>query len=91
LVLKEVAGLVMGAAKEWFVKPSPDRYTCVNASQDSMLEQMERQISGAIAEMVGAIAHHDFRRARLYSEREREGRGQLRRILAEDCRGSGEA
>ena len=77
----EMAGLIAGAANEWVqqmktpVAPHP---ASTERGWPQELVEARRQVDANIAGMVHAIANHQFKRARLYSDEERQARAKLR-------------
>jgi hypothetical protein len=80
----EIASLIAGAAEAWLHLRSEREVPVASAVPDELTEA-QRQIDLSIAGMVHAIANHQFEKARVHSEREREARETLRR-LREKCR-----
>jgi len=83
----EIAGLIGGAAGAWLAsEPVPAvPVTSGSRSRNTQHELIEAQqrIDENIAGMVHAIANHQFERARLLSEQERQAREHLR-VLQEN-------
>ncbi len=78
---KEVAGLIAGAAQAWLdqghATPAPAHTTaCGWLPQD--LADAQQRVDANVAAMVHAIANHQFERARVLSNQEREARENLR-------------
>jgi hypothetical protein len=72
----EVNGLIAGAADAWF-----DRRHAPSAPEQALpgdLAEAQRQVEMNIAGMVHAIANHQFEKARIFSDQERQARGKLR-------------
>ncbi len=79
----EMAGLIGGAASAWFDRrPVPQASaSCVGQSMlpQEILEAQQR-VDRNIAGMVHAIANHQFERARVHSDEERQARESLRKL-----------
>ena len=72
----EMNGLIAGAADAWF-----DRKQAPSAPEQALpgeLAEAQRLVDMNIAGMVHAIANHQFERARLFSDQERQAREHLR-------------
>jgi hypothetical protein len=80
-VLREMLGLMMGAAGAWLGRDPvrPAAPTGVPSCPPEIVEA-QRRVDASIAGMVHAIAHHDFQKARFYSIAERKLREKLRRL-----------
>jgi hypothetical protein len=75
----EVAGLVAGAAEAWLTaKPLTEVPTAPCSSLPQELIEAQQRLDANIAGMVHAIANHQFERARLHSDAERQARKALR-------------
>jgi hypothetical protein len=75
----EMAGLIGGAAEAWVVRPAaPEAPAAGSLPQD--LFEAQQHVDANIAAMVHAIANHQFERARVLSNQEREARENLRVI-----------
>jgi HAMP domain-containing protein len=83
-VFREYAALVTGAIRERvassFASPS---YMCAVASQSSTeVEELEQRVAHLVQQMQHAIAHHDFAKAREYSNKEQVARRSLNALRA---------
>jgi hypothetical protein len=79
----EVTGLVAGAAEAWLAPQRPvETPTARSSYLPQELIEAQRRVDANIAGMVHAIANHQFERARVLSNQEREAREHLR-ILRE--------
>jgi hypothetical protein len=79
----ETTGLIAGAVDAW-LSPEPRLQAAVESSSylPQELTEAQRRVDANIAAMVHAIANHQFERARVLSNQEREARENLR-ILRE--------
>ena len=79
--LAEIAGLIAGAAGCWLGKrPAPEAATA-NGPESTVPQELveaQQRIDRDIAGMVHAIANHQFERARIHSDQERQAREHLR-------------
>ncbi len=74
----EAHGLIAGATGAWF-----ERGHEPNAAEPTLpgdLAEAQRLVDTNIAGMVHAIANHQFEKARLFSDQERQARAKLRGI-----------
>jgi hypothetical protein len=75
----EFSGLIAGAAEAWL---APQATAEVRTPRSSFLPQelldAQQRVDANIAAMVHAIANHQFERARVLSNQEREARENLR-------------
>jgi hypothetical protein len=83
LILAEWIGLAIGAAAEWIAKFTSTSYMKVSAdpAQSALPDEVreaQRRIEFHINRMVYAISHHQFEKARFYSNEERKARESLR-------------
>lgn len=77
-VLRELTGLVRGAAGAWLGhQPAPPEDP---DGVPTNIAEAQRCIDASVAGMVQAIAHHQFEKARFYSLAERKARENLRRL-----------
>jgi hypothetical protein len=80
-VFTELLALVTGALTEWVAKLGgrhlPENAAGRGGTPDEMLEAQQR-LKITLARMEYAIAHHQFQKARFYSEEERKERAALR-------------
>jgi hypothetical protein len=75
----EVTGLVAGAAEAWLEPQRPvEAPTAGSSYLPQELIEAQRRVDANIAGMVHAIANHQFERARVLSNQEREARENLR-------------
>ncbi|HTR39223.1 MAG TPA: hypothetical protein VMH80_25280 [Bryobacteraceae bacterium] len=77
-VVRELAGLLTGAAGAWFGRQPP--LPKAQGNVPTNIAEAQRCIDASIAGMVQAIAHHQFEKARFYSFAERKARENLRRL-----------
>jgi hypothetical protein len=91
-VAKEVVGVAIGVAMEWLARLSrPSDYCRAAATATDRCEvpaevgEAEIQVNKVLRRMEYAIAHHQFQKARLYSDKERIEREHLR-LLREKYR-----
>lgn len=83
-VISEVAGLILGAAREWFrprMQPpyaGGERYDSGHLPHAVVHARL--RVDSAVQRMVYAISHHQFEEARRLSNEERMERENLRRI-----------
>jgi hypothetical protein len=75
----EVSGLIGGAAGAWLYRRSESEILAAATPPDELAEA-QRRIDLNIAGMVHAIANHQFEKARVLSNREREARENLRAL-----------
>jgi hypothetical protein len=77
----ELAGLVAGAARAWL---APERAAQLAAAKYRHLPrevaEAQQRVDDNIAGMVHAIANHQFEKARVFSNLEREARANLRMV-----------
>jgi hypothetical protein len=84
---REFFGLMRGLFSEWFAKTTGHQtYLTSSLSEQSAalpedVPGMQTHLARLIASMEFAIAHHDFPKARHYSNEERIARAQLQRLL----------
>jgi hypothetical protein len=86
----EIAGLIGGAAEAWLDQPCFHKRPAAPAAapsasrgwQPQELVEAQQRVDANVAAMVQAIANHQFERARVLSNQEREVRERLR-ILRE--------
>jgi NADH:ubiquinone oxidoreductase subunit len=82
----EMAGLVGGAAEAWLDQRSPSAPAAAQCTPRGWMRQdladAQQRVDANVAAMVHAIANHQFERARILSNQEREARENLR-ILRE--------
>jgi hypothetical protein len=75
----EIAGLIGGAAEAWMApKPAPKVSGASSSYLPQELVEAQQRVDANIAAMVQAIANHQFERARILSNQEREARENLR-------------
>ena len=74
----EVTSLVAGAASAWLVRRPTAEAPLASSSLPQELVEAQQRVDLNIAGMVHAIANHQFERARLHSDQERQAREQLR-------------
>jgi hypothetical protein len=78
----EVGGLVAGATQAWLAPQRPaETGTARSSHLPQELIEAQQRVNANIAGMVHAIANHQFERARVLSNQEREARENLRCIL----------
>jgi hypothetical protein len=79
----EITGLIGGAARAWLDRrsaaPAPAQSPAPGWMPQELVEAQQR-VDANIAAMVHAIANHQFERARLLSDKEREARENLRML-----------
>jgi hypothetical protein len=88
LVMGEFAGAVTGAAAAWmahFTRPAGPVAAIAGANlpQSGLPEELvqaQQRVDVLVSQMVQAIAHHQFEKARAYSNQEHEEREKLRRL-----------
>ena len=78
----EVTSLFAGAASAWLVRRPTAEVPLASGSLPQELLEAQQQVDLNIAGMVHAIANHQFERARVHSNQERQARENLR-ILRE--------
>jgi len=81
----EMQGLIAGAAGAWIDRDRAHPVPAANPSHGGLPQDIadaQQRVDLSVAGMVHAIANHQFERARLLSDEEREAREQLR-ILRE--------
>ncbi|MGA2878864.1 MAG: hypothetical protein ABSG13_07930 [Bryobacteraceae bacterium] len=79
----EMTGLIAGATEAWLApKHAPEAPAAHSSYLPQELIQAQQRVDANIAGMVHAIANHQFERARILSNQEREARENLR-ILRE--------
>jgi hypothetical protein len=81
----EMRGLIGGAAGAWLDRDHPQEAPARTPARGGLSQEIfdaEQRIDQSIAGMVHAIANHQFERARLLSDEERQARARLR-ILRE--------
>lgn len=95
---REMAGLAAGVVAEWKAKwAAPETYAAAleqtgrRSDLPPDVAEVQGQLDRLIRSMEFAIAHHDFPKARLYSDKERETRRRLNRLLHERNLESGTA
>ena len=83
-MLTEVGGAAAGLAREWAARAaSQNAYITLPSLPEEELDlapevrDAHRQLALVIGHMQHAIAHHDFPKARLYSDQERTLRARL--------------
>lgn len=76
----EVGGLVAGAADAWLDGRSEFEPPAASALPSELIEA-QRRVDLHIAGMVHAIANHQFEKARIHSDEERQARANLRIIM----------
>jgi hypothetical protein len=89
-ILREMAGLMKGLVSEWLMLWSVgDSYLAASAASPSVpggmpaeVVELQGRLHRLIRHMEFAIAHHDFRNARRYSEEERATRSQLETLIS---------
>ena len=86
----ELTGLLSGVFMEWISKwTAQDGYMnspCLSQQESNLpaeVVDIEKRLKLLINRMEFAIAHHDFPRARLYSDEERIVRAQLNQVVSE--------
>jgi hypothetical protein len=84
-LLRELLGLFRGAGTEWRVKWTSRDYLAVSeaaqtnqAALPDEIQNAEKYLEITLGQMVHAIAHHQFERARRLSNAERNARENLR-------------
>ena len=83
----ELTGLLHGLLSEWMARET-DLYLCRRARLQEEgdlptdLAGMKRHLDTLVRNMEFAISHHDFPKARFYSEKERVVRQQLQRLVS---------
>jgi hypothetical protein len=73
----EMTGLIAGAAGAWFDR-RPDSEDPAASTLPPELMEAQRRVDLNIAGMVHAIANHQFEKARVHSDEERQARENLR-------------
>ena len=88
--VRELTGLATGLVSEWTAKWSArDGYVTARCwpKNDPQLPadvaELQTQLRHALSSMEFAIAHHDFPKARFYSDEERVTRAKLERLLTQ--------
>jgi hypothetical protein len=76
----EVGGLVAGAADAWLDRRSEFEPPAASALPSELIEAQHR-VDLHIAGMVHAIANHQYEKARIHSDEERQARANLRIIM----------
>lgn len=82
-LMSEAAGLLAGAAREWFSRhsqPVPAAAGFVDRRLPKDVVDARLRVDEVIQRMVYAISHHQFEQARRLSYEEREERENLRRV-----------
>ena len=86
----ELTGLVSGLYTEWIAKcTAPAGYLASQtrvwpaSNVPAEVAHAQKRVQHLIGCMEFAIAHHDFPKARLYSDQERVAREQLHRLLSD--------
>jgi hypothetical protein len=86
----ELTGILTGLVSEWLAKwTAREGYVTSRCSQGNVSDlpmevvEVQQRLDRALASMVFAIAHHDFPKARFYSNEERVTRAVLQRLLNE--------
>lgn len=84
----ELTGLLQGLITEWMAKRSAGHNyvsTCSRLKGECDLPEdaagMRKHVERLVRNMEFAIAHHDFPKARFYSEQERVARERLERLV----------
>ncbi len=76
---EEMAGLIGGAGEAWLApKRVPEAQTASTSNLPQELIDAQQGVDANIAGMVRAIANHQFERARVHSNQERQARERLR-------------
>jgi hypothetical protein len=73
----EIAGLLKGAAVEWF---RPRRSPALAEAPANELAAAEARVNALVERIVYAIAHHEFKTARACCRQETEARERLRML-----------
>jgi len=79
----EITGLIGGAAGAWLDRRCAAPVPAQSPAQGCMPQELveaQQHVDASIAAMVHAIANHQFERARLLSNQEREARENLRML-----------
>ncbi len=86
-VLAEMAGAVTGSCTQWIKalrseeqSQKPALAEATDAGLPPEIAQAEQRLQANLRRMEYAIAHHQFTRARFFSEAERREREQLRQL-----------
>jgi hypothetical protein len=86
-VAREVVSLAIGAGLEWLAKLTRSSGYCLPAAAATATSHLPAEIAEAeirvkqvLRRMEYAIAHHQFQKARLYSDEERIERERLRLV-----------
>ncbi len=86
-MLAELAGAVKGSCTQWVSglrreeqSKSAELAQAGDSGLPPEIAQAERRLQGHLRRMEYAIAHHQFTRARFFSEAERREREQLRQL-----------
>lgn len=77
----EISGLIAGAAGAWLDRRPAAPVPVENAARGWMPQELieaQQRVDANVAAMVHAIANHQFERARILSNQEREARENLR-------------
>jgi hypothetical protein len=87
-IVGELIGVLSGLFSEWMAKwTSREGYVTLRCSPSTVLDlpaevvEAQQCLDRALASMVFAIAHHDFPKARFYSNEERVTRALLQRLM----------
>ncbi len=78
--LSEITGVIAGAADAWLDR-CPEFEPPAASALPSELIEAQRRVDLHIAGMVHAIANHQFEKARIHSDEERQARANLRIIM----------
>jgi hypothetical protein len=78
-VLAEFRGLLGGAARAWLERGPHSEIPAASAATKEVVEA-QAQVDAAIAAMVYAIANHQFEKARVLSDQERQARENLHAV-----------
>lgn len=79
----EIAGLIGGAAGAWLPRQAPapiPSQTPAGRWMPQELSEAQQRVDANVAAMVHAIANHQFEKARVLANQEREARENLRRL-----------
>lgn len=77
----EMTGLIAGAAEAWLApKHAPEASTAHSSYLPQEVLQAQQRVDANVAAMVHAIANHQFERARVLSNQEREARENLQML-----------